>query len=232
MVSRPNRSKAPCLRGFACSMPLLLLLAGWQPTAAAQFETDDAPQLNERAITQILLRSEKLLRAGQYLQALRVSGPADQALLSEHTFGFDSWRELSDRSHSLGWICVVRLDGAYTITRERAKDKHAALVQAEARLRDLLSRKTPIFDARYGEALAALDRMSDAYALLAPLYEREAIQEPESHAALARAAAALGHAEIAAAAHASCRKLAGARAKRTCPARRARLPDRAHGRDQ
>lgn len=213
MVSPPN-SRGGFAWAWACTM---LLALGWQPPAAAQFETDDGPQLSERAITQILTRSEKLLRSGQYLQALRVSGPADQALLSEHTFGFDSWRELSDRSHSLGWICVVRLDGAYTITRERARDKHATLVQAEARLRDLLPRKTPIFDARYAEALTALDRMSDAYALLAPLYEQKAIQEPESHAALARAAAALGHADVAAAARASCRKLAGARAKRTCP---------------
>jgi hypothetical protein len=188
------------------------------PNATAAQFWDDGPELSERQIETALQRSERMLREGKPLPALRSSRSPDAALLSEHTFRFPKWQELCDRARSIGWIAVVRLRGSHDIAAERAKDPRVELLKAEERLRDLLPRKNPLYTARHAEALVALgDRMPEAYAALLSLHETAALTEPESYAALLLAARATGHADIALAAQQRCRKLAKRRAQRVCP---------------
>jgi hypothetical protein len=178
----------------------------------------DEHDLSERQLDAILRRAETLLRQGRYLEAIRASDPADRALMSEVVLAYDSWPELNARSRSVGWTSVVRLGGAYTLEGKPAKDKHAVLVAAQARLRELLKHDKPLYKARHAEALVALgDRMPEAYATLHALQEEGAIEEPESYAALAIAAGATDHADVQASAREACMRLAKRRAKQLCP---------------
>ena len=195
---------------FAFALLAVLLL-----TAAAAAQR--APRFSEAQLDAKLKRCEALLAQGNALQALRASLPTGQALFDEYSFDFDRWEELSNRGRSVAWTAVVRLRGAYDVKGNRAKDPRAVLRTAEERQRELLDEGNPDWNARHAESLVALgDRMQDAYDALAPLHEDGKLREPETYAALATAARALGHTELASVAHARCIALAKARAKRTC----------------
>jgi hypothetical protein len=195
-----------CLSLLACALAL--------PARASA----GAPELSERQIDQILVRSEKTLRSGRALQALRAYAPADQALFEERTFDFPRWKELSARARSVGWTCVVRLKGSVDLYGDRVKDPRSVLVKAEARLRELLPEHNALYVARHAESLVALgDHMPEAFEALRALHDGESLEEPESYAALSVAAKAIQHEDVAAIARAQCVKLSKGRAQRVCP---------------
>jgi hypothetical protein len=205
---------------------LLLCAACVCSPARAQLEVS----LSEAQVASTLTRAEQLLAAGQPERAYNALAPVVAALLSTRGETYRGYSQLLARMTMVSSTAVVRTRGRVSWQGAPPADPAASLREAEARMLEVLQpRQIGIADAttakrappatwvaRHGEALAALGRHPEAYAVLQPLFASRALTEPEALAALALSAQATGHPESVEPAHARCRKLAKSRAAQIC----------------
>jgi hypothetical protein len=192
-----------------------------------------AQELTERQIEQVVRRGEQLLVAGKPEQALRATRNLSAAFMAEGALQAPCSWALLNRAVVVSATGVVRLNGHDPSFP--AADPLENLRQAEQRLRELLqapepsasvstpcpgadasARKPAHWRSRHAEALVALQRSEEAYAVLAPMLVSKTLSEAEGAAALARVALELGHKEVSVAASQHCKQLAPKRAKQVC----------------